>query len=68
MRRALVLRRIAEQEYNGAVERYESERGGLGTEFRGVIEHHFQRIAENPDLFPKVRGEVRRAVVLRRIP
>lgn len=68
MRRAIVLRRIAEQEYDGAVARYENERGGLGTEFRAVIEQHFQRIAENPGLFPKIRGEVRRAVVLRRFP
>jgi plasmid stabilization system protein ParE len=68
MRRPIVLRRIAEKEYGDAVERYESEREGLGQEFRAVIEQHFQRIAENPDLFPKVRGEVRRAVVLRRFP
>jgi hypothetical protein len=59
MRRAVVLRRIAEREYDGAVGRYESEREGLGTEFRAVIEQHFQRIAENPDLFPKLRGEAR---------
>jgi plasmid stabilization system protein ParE len=68
MRRAVVLRRIAQREYDDAVGRYESEREGLGTEFRAVIEQHFQRIAENPDLFPKVRREVRRAVVLRRFP
>jgi plasmid stabilization system protein ParE len=68
MRRGIVLRRMAETEYDDAVGRYESERPGLGTEFRAVIEQHFQRIAENPDLFPKVRGEVRRAVVLRRFP
>jgi plasmid stabilization system protein ParE len=68
MRRAVVLRRIAEREYDDAVGRYESEREGLGIEFRAVIEQHFQRIAENPDLFPKVRGAARRAVVLRRFP
>ncbi|HEX4122840.1 MAG TPA: type II toxin-antitoxin system RelE/ParE family toxin [Verrucomicrobiae bacterium] len=68
MRPVIVLRRIAEKEYDAAVARYENERKGLGTEFRAVIEQHFQRIAENPGLFPKVRGEVRRAVVLRRFP
>lgn len=68
MRRAIVLRRTAEREYCDAVGRYEAECEGLGTEFRAVIEQRFQRIAENPDLFPKIRGEVRRAVVLRRFP
>jgi plasmid stabilization system protein ParE len=68
MRRAIVLRRIAEREYDAAVGRYERQREGLGTEFRTVIEQHFKRIADNPDLFPKVRGEARRAVVLRRFP
>jgi len=68
MRRGVVLRRIAQREYDDAVGRYESEREGLGTEFRAVIEQHFERIAANPDLFPTVRGEVRRAVVLRRFP
>jgi len=36
--------------------------------FCAVIEGYFQRIAKNPKRFPKVRGEVRRAVVLRRFP
>ena len=35
-------------------------------EFRATIEEYFKRIADNPERFPKVRGEVRRAVVLRR--
>ena len=36
-------------------------------EFRATVEEYFQRILENPEWFPKVRGEVRRAVV-RRFP
>ena len=40
----------------------------LGQEFRAAIEQHFQHIADNPEWFPKVRGEVRRAVVIRRFP
>ncbi len=65
MKRGYVLRRLAEREYDDAIGWYESEREGLGQEFRATIEKCFQRIVENPELFPKVRGEIRRAVVLR---
>lgn len=68
MKRGFVLRRIAEQEFDDSIAYYESEREGLGQEFRVIIEQHFQRIADNPKRFPQVRGEVRRAVVLRRFP
>jgi plasmid stabilization system protein ParE len=68
MKRGFVLRRIAEQEFDDSIAYYENEREGLGQEFRAIIEQHFQRIADNPERFSKVRGEVRRAVVLRRFP
>ena len=68
MKRGFVLRRVAEKEFDDSIAFYESRRAGLGQEFRTSIEHHFQRIADNPEGFPKVRGEVRRAVVLRRFP
>jgi plasmid stabilization system protein ParE len=68
MKRGFVLRRVAEKEFDDSIAYYEAERGGLGREFRTVIEQHFQRIADDPEWFPKVRGEVRRAVVLRRFP
>ena len=68
MKRGFVLRRIAEQEFDDSIAYYEGEREGLGQEFRTAIEQYFQRIADNPEWFPKVRGEVRRAVVIRRFP
>jgi plasmid stabilization system protein ParE len=68
MKQGLVLRRVAEQEFDDSIAWYENEREGLGLEFRAAIEEYFQRIADNPERFPKVRGEVRRAVVLRRFP
>jgi plasmid stabilization system protein ParE len=68
MKRGFVLRRIAEQEFDDSIAYYENEREGLGKEFRAIIEQQFQSIADNPERFPKVRGEVRRAVVLRRFP
>ena len=67
MKRGLVLRRVAEREFDDAVAWYEGERDGLGREFQAAIEGYFQRIADNPERFPEVRGEVRRSVV-RRFP
>jgi toxin ParE1/3/4 len=68
MKRGFVLRRIAEQEFDDSIAHYESEREGLGQEFRSIIEQQFQQIMDNPGRFPKVRGEVYRAVVVRRFP
>jgi plasmid stabilization system protein ParE len=68
MKRGFVLRRIAEQEFDNSIARYEANREGLGLQFRTAIEKFFQSIADNPERFPKVRGEVRRAVVIRRFP
>ena len=68
MKRGFVLRRIAAQEFDDSIAYYESKREGLGGEFRAIIEQSFQRIADNPERFPKVRGEVRRTVILRRFP
>ena len=66
MKRGFVLRRIAEQEFDDSIAYYESQGDGLGQEFRAAIEQYFQRIADNPEWFPKVRGEDRCAVVIRR--
>jgi toxin ParE1/3/4 len=68
MKRGIVLRRIAEKEFDDSIAFYEGRREGLGQEFRTAIEQHFQRIADNPEGFPEIRGKVRRAVVLRRFP
>jgi plasmid stabilization system protein ParE len=68
MKRRIVLRRTAEREYDNSIAWYESERVGLGQEFRQIIEEQLQLIAEDPNRFPIVKGEVRRAVVLRRFP
>jgi plasmid stabilization system protein ParE len=67
MKRGFVLRRVAEKEFDDSIAYYENERKGLGEEFRATVEAYFQHIADNPEWFTKVRGEVRRAVV-RRFP
>ena len=67
MRRDFVLRRVAEREFEDSIAWYENQRAGLGLEFRAAIEGCFQQIADRPERFIKIRGEVRRAVV-RRFP
>jgi plasmid stabilization system protein ParE len=68
MKRRFVLRRVAEQEFDESIAYYETKRAGLGQEFRAAIEQLFQAIADNPERFRKLSGEVRRAVVTRRFP
>ena len=68
VRNPYVLRRIAERELDSAIEWYDRERSGLGQEFKTTIKLYLDRIAQNPEMFPRVREEVRRAVVLRRFP
>jgi toxin ParE1/3/4 len=67
MKPGLVLRRAAERDFDDSIAWYEGQRKGLGRKFRALVEEHFQRILDNPEWYPKVRGEVRRAVV-RRFP
>ena len=55
-----VISKKAEDWYNG-------QQSGLGTEFRDTIDDLLGRLAENPRIYPRVYGEVHRAV-LRRFP
>ncbi len=64
----VVLRRVAEREFDEAIGCYEAQQVGLGQAFRAVIEQRLRQIAERPEAFPRVRGIVRRAVVLRPFP
>jgi plasmid stabilization system protein ParE len=68
MKRRLVLRTAAAREFDDSIAWYESQCPGLGKTFRAFIEDYFLRIFETPELYPKIRGEVRRAVVSRRFP
>jgi plasmid stabilization system protein ParE len=67
MSRALVLRRIAAEEFDDSIAWYDRQRAGLGREFRATVEDHLRQITDNPERFPRVRRNVRRAVV-RRFP
>ncbi len=63
----IVFRRIARQEMDESIAGYDSERAGVGIEFASETESFLARIADTPEQFGKVRGDVRRAV-WRRFP
>jgi plasmid stabilization system protein ParE len=67
MKRGCVLRRVAHEEFDESIAFYERQREGLGQEFRAIVEDRFEQLADHPEWFTKIRGEVRRAVV-RRFP
>jgi len=61
----IVFRRIAKRELDGSITWYEVQRAGLGVEFAVEIETFLLRAAETPEQFPRIRGEIRRAVLQR---
>ena len=63
----VVFRRIARQELDESIAWHEAERLGVGIDFASEIQNFLGRIADRPEQFPKVRADVRRAV-LRRFP
>jgi len=63
----IVFRHIARKEMDETIAWYDSQRAAFGIEFASEIESFLARIANTPEQFSKVRGEVRRAV-LRRFP
>jgi plasmid stabilization system protein ParE len=63
----IVFRPIAQLELDESISWYENKRVGLGAEFRIELEKHLERIANQPQRFRHIRGQVRR-VVLQRFP
>ena len=61
----VVFRRIARQEMDESVAWYENQRAGLGFEFAAEVEELLAAIRNKPEQFRRVRGEIRRAVLLR---
>lgn len=59
MRLPLVFRRTAQLELDESVSWYENKRVGLGGQFRIEIEEYLERIADQPQQFRKIRGQVR---------
>jgi len=65
MSRPIVFRSVAQLELDEAALWYEERLPGLGLEFIDAVESLCSTIAEDPQRFPFVRNQVRRAVVLR---
>ena len=63
----VVTRPAAAAEIETAYRWYENEHEGLGSEFLEAVDKMVKAIAENPERFPAVRKDTRRAV-LRRFP
>lgn len=63
MARQLVVQRQSDLDIQAAALWYEDQRTGLGARFLGELDEVFQRIEHNPKQFPKLEGEVRRALL-----
>lgn len=63
----LAVRPRAEAEASRAAQWYEGESAGLGVAFLEVLENTLAAISENPERFPLVHRDVRRAL-LKRFP
>lgn len=61
----LVFRPKVGRDLPGAFGWYEEQRPGLGEEFLGAVDESFDAVERFPELFPRVHGEVRRAMVSR---
>ena len=61
----VVYRRKVGRDLAGAYGWYEEQRAGLGEEFLAAVDTSFNAIQEYPEMFSRVHGEVRRAVVSR---
>ena len=67
MARRIVVQPQSDLDIQAAAVWYEDQQSGLGTRFLDELDLVFQRIAESPLQFPRLEGEVRRAL-LRRFP
>lgn len=63
----IVVRRLAERDLEEAEDWYNQQQPGLSAELRGAISALFGRLTDNPRIYPRVHGDVHRAV-LRRFP
>ena len=61
----LVFRRRVGKDLAGGYRWYEEQRAGLGEEFLAAVDASFDTIEEFPEMFARVRGHVRRAILTR---
>lgn len=63
----VILRRLAQREFDDAADWYEQQRVGLGAEFIEEVNRVLEQIAANPQLYGQVHNDTREALV-RRFP
>lgn len=63
----VVVRRIAQEEFDDAFDWYEKQQKGLGVQFADRVRETFTQISARPEIHPTVLRDVRRALV-RRFP
>lgn len=63
MKQSVIFRSSAQQDVADAYRWYEEQQPGLGATFLESLEKAEELISSNPELFGKVRGEVRRAIL-----
>jgi plasmid stabilization system protein ParE len=61
----VIVRPAADQDIDDAFAWYERQQAGLGDRFLRSLDSIVDRIRSNPELYPRVRGVVRRAVLQR---
>ena len=61
----VVFRPQAEAEVLAARHWYEERRAGLGDQFRSALDDAIDHVSRQPESFPRVHGEIRRALVQR---
>lgn len=65
MKRSVVFRRVAEEEFLEAIDWYNRAKVGLGDEFKSAVESMLTQISRTPERFAQTRHESRRAVMSR---
>src|SRR5438270_9757901 len=61
----LVFRPAAQTEFDEAAAWYEGQRPGLGTDFVAEVQQVLDTVANHPERYPAVSGDVREALVSR---
>jgi plasmid stabilization system protein ParE len=59
----VILRRLAQAEFDDAADWYEQRRAGRGAAFTAAVRQVLSAIASQPDAHPQVHGDVREALV-----
>ena len=63
MNTPVILRRLAQAEFDDAADWYDRKRAGRGAAFTAAVRQVLTGIAATPDVHPEVHGDIREAAV-----